>query len=130
MGNVFADRLKEVLTNCQPYPGDDRPDLIDTYTLSSCFNVFSHEGDLLTICNNRQNFNLYLHMSRICLSCFSIRKWYAEQCARQLQDPYQWETVHQWLMLDLKRDHCIGEALEKRATQCYDFDTKRVSTVK
>jgi hypothetical protein len=121
MGNVFTKRLKEVLANCQPYPGDDRPNLINTYPLSSHFIIFCHEGDLLTICDNKRNFNLYLHMSQICLDCFSIGKWYAKRCMHQLQDPYQWKMAHQWLMFNLKRDHCIGEALEKRATQLLEI---------
>ena len=54
-------------------------------------------------------------------NCFSIGKWYAEQCARQRWDPYQWETAHNWLMDNLTRDHCMGEALEKRATQLLEF---------
>jgi hypothetical protein len=27
------------------------------------------------------------------------------------------ETAHKWLMTDLRRDHCIGDVLEKRATK-------------
>jgi hypothetical protein len=55
------------------------------------------------------------------LSQFSVGKWYAEQCVRQLQDPYQWETAHKWLMIDLKRDHRIGSTLERRATHLLEL---------
>jgi hypothetical protein len=118
MGNAFTDRLEEILTKCQPYPGDSEH---EAYHSTLRFIISLQGGDIFTIHDNRQCFNSYVHMSRVCLSCFSIRKWYAEQCARQSRDPYQWETAHQWLMNDLKRDHCIGEALEKRATQLLEI---------
>ena len=118
MGNSFAERLQKVPTNCQPYPGDDR---LEPYLVSSCFPVLPHKRGILTICDNERSFNSYLHLSHICQDCFLIGKWYAEQCAWQCRDPYQWETTHNWLMNDLTRDHCMGEALEKRATQLLEL---------
>jgi hypothetical protein len=118
MGNAFTDRSEKILTKCQPYPGDSEQ---EAYHSPSRFVVRLQGGDIFAIHDNTQCFNSYVHMSRVRLSYFSVGKWYAEQCAHQSRDPYQWETAHQWLMKDLKRDHCIGEALEKRATQLLEI---------
>jgi hypothetical protein len=48
-------------------------------------------------------------------------KWYAGQCAHQQLDPYEWETAHKWLMTDLRRDHCMGNVLERRATELLEI---------
>jgi hypothetical protein len=86
MGNAFAERLKNVLTNCQPYPGDSKS---KTDISVSRFLILVPEKDLFTIHDNKRGMNSYLHLSRVRLSQFSVEKWYAEQCVRQLQDPYQ-----------------------------------------
>jgi hypothetical protein len=31
------------------------------------------------------------------------------------------ETAHKWLMTDLRRDDCIGDVLEKRATKLLEI---------
>ena len=118
MGNIFAKWLQRVLTKCQPYPENDE---LEPYLASSSFLVFPHKGGIFTICNNKISSNSYLHVSCACLNCFSIGKWYAEQCAQQCGDPYQWETANNWLMNDLTRDYCMGKALEKRATQLLEL---------
>ena len=119
IGNAFTERLTEVLTDCQPYPGDEQLDKPMLYT--SCFYIPPQEDEIFTIHDNKQGFSSHLHLSWVRLSSFSVGKWYAEQCARQLQDPYQWETAHNWLMSNLKRDHHLGEVPEKRATHLLEI---------
>jgi hypothetical protein len=46
MGNAFAERLKHVLTNCQPYPGDSES---KTNISVSHFLILVPEKDLFTI---------------------------------------------------------------------------------
>jgi hypothetical protein len=85
ISDAFAERLENVLTNCQPYPGDSES---KTNISVSCFLVLVPEKDLFTIHDNKRGMNSYLHLLRVRLSQFSVEKWYAKQCARQLQDPY------------------------------------------
>ena len=65
MGDAFASRLKEVLTKCQPYPGDN--DCTNTFYSpeSSRFFITPHEGDVYTICDSLQKIKTYLHLSKV-----------------------------------------------------------------
>jgi hypothetical protein len=119
MGKSFAECIVEMLTKCQPYPGDNES--MGLTFLSLKFHVVLHENNIFTIYDNDCCFNSYLHDSHVCLNLFSVGKWYAEQCAHQCQDPYQWETTHKWLMMDLKKDHHIGYVWEKRAVHLLDL---------
>ena len=44
MSNTFTEQLQKVLTNCQPYPGDDE---LEPYLVSSCFLVLPMEEEYL-----------------------------------------------------------------------------------
>jgi hypothetical protein len=72
ISNAFAERLEEVLTSCQPYPGDGESIEQEHIPLFSHFCVILQKDDILTICDNIQGFNSYLQLSQVRLSFFSI----------------------------------------------------------
>jgi hypothetical protein len=61
MGNVFAERLKEVLTNCQPYPGDEQALFQSAHTL--CLHVslslVTKETYLLSVIINETSIHIF-----------------------------------------------------------------------
>ena len=116
MGDVYAIRLQEILANRQPYPGDYDYEPMDLHFPSRFF-ILPHEGEVYTICDHLQNFNSYLHISRVRLSSFCVGKWYTEQCARNQLAPCQWDIAHEWMIADLTCDSRMGNALGDRARE-------------
>ena len=54
IGNSFTKRLTEVLTDCQPYPGDEQLDEPMLYT--SRFYIPPREDEIFTIHDNKRGF--------------------------------------------------------------------------
>ena len=115
VGEVLIDRLNTVLTQCQPYPGDDLP-VDPTYKEGEpWFIIENQDFEMYSIYDWVQGFDAHLHVTCLHWSIFSVRKWFAELCARQNGFPYPWEYAYCWLGSRIWKETTMGEVLEWQA---------------
>ena len=113
--NVLIDRLKMILTQCQPYPGDGMP-IDPTYRGNEpWFIVKTQDFEMYSIYDQVQGFDTHIHITHLHWSTFSVGKWFAEVCARQNSFPYSWEHAHQWLASWTWGETTMGEVLKQQA---------------
>jgi hypothetical protein len=119
--DVFAERIKAVLTRCQPFPGDDGSENLLRALNEPGFIVTRQKQELYCIYDRIRRFESYIHVSRLRWEFFSIGKWFAERCAAigELSDP--WYQAHRWLVSQRYADDLIGRALEERAEEALRY---------
>jgi len=88
VGNILAWKVQQVLTHCQPFPGDEIEALpIEFLNGKPRFEVTRGEefpdDDIYTISDNSHGIIASIHIARLRNNTFSIGKWYAEICAKQ-----------------------------------------------
>ena len=96
----IAERVKEVLMRCQPYPGDYGWIPVDpSYKKGDPrFKVDRHDRGLFCIYDRLQGFEGYIHVSRLQWDAFSIGKWFAERCAENSELDEPWARAHRWML--------------------------------
>ena len=107
----MATKLVEVLTACQPFPGDGPP-IDPTYELGDPRFEISYAAsafELLEIYDRVQGFDAHIHLSHLRTPEFSIGRWYAEQCAFNKDLPNPWEVAQRWAEARQEQDLIMGE---------------------
>ena len=96
----IAERVKEVLMRCQPYPGDYGWIPVDTTYKEGDprFKVDRQDRGLFCIYDRLQGFEEYIHVSRLQWDAFSIGKWFAERCAEHSELDEPWARAHHWML--------------------------------
>ena len=62
-GEVIADRLADVLTFCQPFPGDSPPVDLRYREGDACFIVEQGDAEIFTVFNRVQGFEALIHVN-------------------------------------------------------------------
>lgn len=97
-GNIrypMEKRLMEVLTNCQPYPGDP-PEV--SPTLEGRFEVtWNAVQRTYEVFDTLRVTFAYLHRSRLDHYKFSVGRWFAERCAKKAGHMTPWYVAADWL---------------------------------
>ena len=99
----IAERVRTVLTRCQPYPGDaGRGSADPSYAIGDqCFVVERQDRGLFCIYNQFQGFETNVHVSRLRWDAFSLGKWFAERSAENSELDEAWdrayEHAHCWM---------------------------------
>ena len=93
---VILGRLSEVLTECQPYPGDGVA-VDSTYREGDDrFVITKHGVDLIEIYDRVQGFESHISMRFVQWQTFSIGRWFAERCAIMQQMESPWQVAQDW----------------------------------
>ena len=97
LSNVeLVTRLDEILTSCQPFPGDGSP-VDPTYHEGEDRFVFALlELDVLEIYDRVQGFETHLSMSQLRVGTFAPGRWFAERCAVIKNLPHPWRVAQDW----------------------------------
>ena len=110
----IAERVRTVLTRCQPYPGDaGRGSADPSYAIGDqCFVVERQDRGLFCIYNQFQGFETNVHVSRLRWDAFSLGKWFAERSAEnsELDEPWDraYERAHRWMLSRKWEDTLMG----------------------
>jgi RNase H-like domain found in reverse transcriptase/Integrase zinc binding domain/Reverse transcriptase (RNA-dependent DNA polymerase)/Retroviral aspartyl protease/Zinc knuckle len=92
----MALQLNDVLTNCQPFPGDGIA-VDPTYEDGEFrFLIEGMDRGLLIIYDRVQGFDSTIHLSVLKMPQFPVGRWFAEQCAFNSEMPNPWRIAHQW----------------------------------
>ena len=121
--NEMAMKLVEVLTACQPFPGDVPP-INPTYELGDPWFEISYAAsafELHEIYDCVQGFGAHIHLSHLCTPEFSIGGWYVEQCAFNKDLPNPWEVAQRWAEARQEQDLIMGE-LEAEVESAVNID--------
>ena len=92
----LVTRLDEVLTSCQPFPGDGST-VDPTYHEGEDRFVFALlDLDVLEIYDRVQGFETHLSMSQLRVESFAPGRWFAERCAVNKNLPHPWKVAQEW----------------------------------
>lgn len=101
-------RLDQVLTTCQPFPGDG-PAVDPTFVDGDPrFMMKPVTNDLLEIYDRVQGFEIHIHFSRLQEPDFAVGKWYAEQCAFNSEMENPWKVARLWAFARPVSDLVMG----------------------
>ena len=90
-------RIQDVLTKCQPFPGDGEPVDPSYYPGERRFIVEKQNRGFYCIYDRVQGFETDIHESRVQWGFFSIGLWFAERCAVNTGLHAPWEHAQQWM---------------------------------
>ena len=105
---ILVERIKTVLTQCQPFPGDGPPIDISYKEGDQRFAIELRARGLYCVYDRVQGFEADIHVARLRWEFFSIGKWYAERCATNAQLDEPWICAHQWLLTREWEDTVMG----------------------
>jgi hypothetical protein len=95
-GDVIAERLAEVLTGCQPFPGDGPP-MDPRYRVGDVrFIIDQRDHDIFEVFDRVQGFEALIHVSLLRWREFSVGRWHAERCTFHSGIVNDWETILAW----------------------------------
>jgi RNase H-like domain found in reverse transcriptase/Reverse transcriptase (RNA-dependent DNA polymerase)/Integrase zinc binding domain/Retroviral aspartyl protease/Zinc knuckle len=95
--DVLMVRLAEVLSNCQPFPGDG-PAVDPTYCDGDDRFVIARKSlDVLEVYDRVQGFEAHIAITHLQWERFSVGKWFAERCAFNSSLPRPWVMANDWL---------------------------------
>ncbi len=101
-------RLEQVLTNCQPFPGDG-PAVDPTFVAEEPRFIMERVAHgLLQVYDRVQGFEAHIHLSRLRDPGFVVGKWYAEQCAFNSEFDKPWEVALRWEFTRPSSDLIMG----------------------
>ena len=117
VGDIFAWKVQQVLTDCQPFPGDEIEALpIEFLNGKPRFEVTREEefpnDDMYTISDHSRGIIASIHIARLRHDTFSIGKWYAEICAKQEGD-HRPSVVRNWMQQHEYHETIIGAVREQ-----------------
>ena len=94
--DTFVTRLSEVLSSCQPYPGDGQP--VDTtyHPGAKRFVIIHRDRDIVEIYDRVQGFEAFISVRYLQWERFSVGKWFAERCAANSGMPSPWKVAQKW----------------------------------
>ena len=94
---ILAVRLAEVLTSCQPYPGDG-PAIDATYIQEESRFIFArHHPDIIEIYDRVQGFETHISLDVLRNETFRPGLWFAERCAYHMNLPQPWREAQSWM---------------------------------
>ena len=105
-------RIQNVLTRCQPFPGDGEPVDPTFHSGEQRFIVQVQERDLVCIYDRIQGFETDIHKVRVQWGFFSVGQWFAERCAVNSGLYAPWNYAHQWTMSRKWEDTIMGFDME------------------
>jgi len=109
--NPLGLRLENVLTRCQPYPGD--PLGVDENNWSR-FHISRDSEGFYEIYDKTRQSETYIHQTRIAHCLFSAGKWYAEWCAQDSGHVTPWHVAADWIYDKGIHFTLMGAAVEER----------------
>lgn len=92
------ERVQDILTKCQPFPGDGEPVDPSYYPGESRFLVEKQGRGFYCIYDRVQGFETDIHESRVQWGFFSIGLWFAERCAVNSGLHRPWDRARQWMV--------------------------------
>ena len=105
---VLCDRIQEVLTRCQPFPGDGDP-VDPRYTPGDRRFIVEHqERGLICVYDRVQGFETDIHVDRLKWEHFSLGKWFAERCAVNVGLYESWNCAYEWSLASNWNDTLMG----------------------
>jgi hypothetical protein len=110
VGDNIFQRVINVLTKCQPFPGDGAP-VDPRYSPGDVRFHLQLEGpnlDTLEIYDRVQGFETRIRVVILQWPQFSVGKWYAERCAYNSELPRPWELAHAWVSTRQWKDTTMG----------------------
>ena len=120
IGDPMGKRLNEVLTRCQPYPGDP-PQVSPTF--EDRFNIYwDEEQRVYEVFDTLRMMFTYLHRSRLDHHKFSVGRWFAERCARKSGHLVPWYVAVDWLANGIVPT-LIGKPVEERIESTLELGT-------
>jgi hypothetical protein len=122
MGPVYEERIVAILNDCTPFPGDRDDEVWLNKPAGSPgspirFEVEFAENGLIEIFDRRRGFCAFIHRNRLRYHGFSVGRWYAEFCAREMGQYYSDAVVQavKWYDQSNHKDHRIETPLEDAA---------------
>ena len=101
-------RLTQVLTECQPFPGDGNP-VDPTYRDGGDRVVIAfRDQDTFEVYDRVQGFETHLAVQFVQWERFSVGKWFAERCAANSGLPRPWAIAQAWLETRNGRNTSMG----------------------
>ena len=110
IGDPLKDRLREVLTLCQPYPGD--PPGTDN-SCSERFQIGWDPEGFYEIYDITRGVFSYLHRAHLLHRGFSVGFWYTEKFVRRLRHQFSWRVAVDWVSGYIYSTF-VGSPLEER----------------
>ena len=110
-GEDICEQIIATLTQCQPYPGDERCEgpIDPSYVRGSPrFVVEIQSRNLYCVYDRVRGLEAYLHATVLQWRFFSLGKWFAELCARDANVPRPWNCAHEWLSARSWTDTTLG----------------------
>ena len=106
--DYLVKRVRDVLTKCQPFPGDSDP-VDPTYCPGEQrFVVEVQKRDFICIYDRVQGFETDIHKARVQWGFFSVGQWFAGRCAVNSGLYAPWNYAHQWTMTRQWEDTIMG----------------------
>ena len=104
-GDISEDdlmtRLTEVLTICQPFPGDGEPQDESFSDGDNRFVIARQSSLVLEIYDRVQGFLAPIAITHLRSSTFMPGLWFAERCASNQRVSNPWKTAHEWVNSNL-----------------------------
>jgi hypothetical protein len=101
-------RLEQVLTKCQPFPGDGHAVDPTFVAGESRFIMKRMDHGLLEVYDRVQGFEAHIHLSRLQEPGFVVGRWYAEQCAFNSEFEKPWDVAVRWEFTRPSSDLIMG----------------------
>ncbi|KAJ3499851.1 hypothetical protein NLJ89_g10053 [Agrocybe chaxingu] len=127
VGDTLACRLREVLRECQPFPGDE---LVGREPLGKRFHVRRDEDNFYEVYDAHRGFEAWVHESRVKNERFPIAQWYAEQCAKDAGYAHPDKIAMDWVCDRTRSPTTTGTCLQRRVRNLlevgapYEFEDK------
>jgi hypothetical protein len=112
IGDSLAGRIMDVLTRCQPFPGDGTPADPCYRANEHRFLIEARDDDVLEVYDRVQGFESRIRKSLAQWEGFSIGKWYAERCAYNTELEQPWKKAHEWMTARRWEDTAIGQVID------------------
>ena len=110
-------RLEQILTVCQPFPGDGHAVDPTFVTGDPRFIVKRVRYGLLQVYDRMQGFEAHIHLSRLQVPSFAVGRWYAEQCAFNSGLDEPWEVARRWAYTRSVSDLVMGPSIVEDAVE-------------
>jgi len=94
--DVLMERMAEVLSKCQPFPGDGVA-VDPTYCSGDDrFLIARRDLEVLEVYDRVQGFEARIAITYLQWERFSVGKWFAERCAYNNRLPRPWKIAQNW----------------------------------
>jgi Retroviral aspartyl protease len=101
--SALESSVAEVLSGCQPFPGDGLAVDPTYHDGDRRFVITPTDPEIIEVYDQVQGFETHISVNYLLQEDFSVGRWFAEQCAVNMNMPQPWKVAQEWFEASLRR---------------------------